>query len=564
MKLTLRFAVLVIVCVLAIGASALIYLTEQSKLLWVPGSALFLAALFGCATLLETQRNLRELAALNAQLERELQTRTQALAERERSLRLVLENIGDGVCEVTRAGRLTGQASAVAVRWFGAPDAERELAGYLFPDDPLSAASFALAFEQLAKGELPWELCRDRLPRRVTRGEAMLELEFKRGLEQDQFAKILIVARDITRAVQAERAELSTREQQSLIAKLVQDKTGFAQFVKDCEGLISSLANARDVTLANRDLYKLKGNAAIFGLSSLAAFCHAIEDRMAASGGLPGAEDLLDLAALWRTRMQSIEEFLYEVGSSRLEVEFGDHARLIESLLARHDYEEIIGMVELWSWPRTAERLSRLQAQASLLAKRLNKSVQVSVEHHDLRVPVGYLETFWPSLFHVLRNAVEHGAEAESARLAFGKSAAANIVLSTRVRDDELVVEVRDDGPGVDRGALLLSAEAKGHVVSAATSLQDLVFMDGVSSRTEATETSGRGIGLAAVKQACEAEGGSVELYSEAGRGATFTFRFPRPVVKTGALAARLERRWSLMPRTAANTNSRRAAAKLG
>jgi signal transduction histidine kinase len=537
-----------------------VYLTAQSALLWVSGVAALIAAVLGGAILLGIRRNLHEVVRLNTNLEAQVKARTQLLAERERSLRVVLDSIGDGLFEVTRAGRLTGEASAAAVRWFGEAAAGRDLASYLFPNDAARAASFAVAFDQLAEDVMPWELCRDQMPRHLLRDSLILELEWKRVVVNDEFTKVLVVVRDISEAVHAERAENTAREQQSLIAKLLQDKAGFAQFVKDCEGLILSLTSASEVRLANRDLQTLKGNSVIFGLGSVAEFCQAIEERVAAAGGLPSAQDIADLAALWRTRMQSIETFLSEVGTSKLEVEFTDHARLIDSLLGRHDYEEIIGMVELWSWPRMAERLARLRAQITHLAQRLGKSVVVTVEHNDLRVPAAYLEQFWPTLIHVVRNAVDHGAQAGSARLAFGKSLAVNIVLATRQSDDGVVVEVRDDGPGIDRGALMHSAQTKGYAVSNATPLQDLVFMDGVSSRSEVSETSGRGIGLAAVKQACEAEGGRVELHSDPGHGTTFTFSFPRPVVKTGALAARLERSWSLVPRSPANTNSRRPA----
>ena len=216
------------------------------------------------------------------------------------------------------------------MRVFGVPQPGSPLPQYLFPDDADQAAQFAVAFDQLAEDILPWDLCRDQMPPRLLRGTQVLELEWKRVIEAGHFTKILVVTRDVTEAVEAERAEKSAREQQSLIGKLLQDKAGFAQFVKECENLISSLSSGRDVSVAKRDLHTLQGNVSIFGLLSLAEFCHAVEDRMAAADGLPSSSDVADLAALWRTRMQSIETFLSELGASRLEVELSDHARLLE------------------------------------------------------------------------------------------------------------------------------------------------------------------------------------------------------------------------------------------
>jgi signal transduction histidine kinase len=256
---------------------------------------------------------------------------------------------------------------------------------------------------------------------------------------------------------------------------------------------------------------------------------------------------------------------LSHLGDGRLEVELADHSRLIHSLLERQDYDEIIGMVELWSWARTAERLARLRAYAEHLATRLGKRISVRVEHHDLRIPRDYLDRFWTTLVHVLRNAVDHGAEPSEIRVAHGKPPETTFVLSTAEVGRDLVIEVCDDGPGMDRAALLRSARAIGKSVPDDAPIEALIFLDGVSSRAQVSETSGRGVGLSAVKAACEADGGSLEVISSAGKGTTFRFRFRQPVVKTGTLAEQLVRRWSLrptisLPAAVANTNLREPA----
>ncbi|HKP59445.1 MAG TPA: ATP-binding protein [Polyangiales bacterium] len=540
-----------------------VFVAARSKLLWVSGIAALLATVFGSLIFFGIRRNMLQIVQLNTNLEAQVRARTASLVQREQALKLVLDSTGDGILEAGRDGMLTGVSSAAAVRWFGAVVPGIKLSAYLYADDSDAAAHFGMAFDQLAEDILPWELCRDQMPRRLELNAMILELDFKRVFEHNEFAKILITVRDVTEAVQSERAERSAREQQSLITKLLQDKAGFAQFVKDSEALIVSLAGAQDEVVAKRDLHTLKGNSGFFGLTTVAEFCHAIEDRLAVEGGLPSAAEVADLAGLWRTRMQSIETFLTELGGSRLEVDLSDHARLIESLLSRKDYAELVTMVELWSWPRTSERLTRMRAHAEHLATRLGKSIEVSLEHNDLRLPREYLERFWPTLIHVVRNAVDHGSEPAEQREAQGKSPRVNLKFRTEQTDDVLVIEVQDDGPGVDRAALLRSARNKQADIADDISLRELVFMDGVSSRANVTETSGRGVGLAAVRQACEAEGGEVELLSEPGKGTTFRFRFRRPVVKPGALAARIERRWSLQPLPAANQNANGVSRKV-
>jgi len=525
-----------------------IYLTARSNLAWVSGIAALLAAVFGGLIFFRIRKNMEDVVRLNTNLEAQVAARTQALAQRERSLRLVLDSTGDGLFEVKRDGKLAGGSSAAAVRWFGEPVADANVWDYLFRGEPDRASEFSMAFDQLAEDILPWDLCRDQMPRRIERGATVLALDYRRVLENDQFTKVLIIVRDVTETVTSERAEKAAREQHNLITKLLKDKGGFAQFVKDCEELLSALSMTHDLVLVKRHLHTLKGNCAIFGLGSIAELCHSIEEKLAASGGPADANDIADLAALWRTRLQSIEAFLTDIrgGSSLMEVDLSDHTRLMESLMRRQDYEEIIAMVEVWGWSRTAERLTRYRAHAEHLAERLAKEVEVTVDHNDLRVPREYLEKFWPTLIHVIRNAVDHGAESPEIRQQKGKSPAMQLQFATRQMPEAFCIEIRDDGPGIDREALLKSARAKNLDVKSDISLLDLVFMDGLSSRENVTETSGRGVGLAAVRDACLKERGKVELVTETGKGTTLRFLFPRPAVKPGALAANIEKRWSV------------------
>jgi chemotaxis protein histidine kinase CheA len=287
--------------------------------------------------------------------------------------------------------------------------------------------------------------------------------------------------------------------------------------------------------------------------------CHAIEDHIAESNALPSAKEVADLAALWRTRLTSIETFLTAMSENRLEIEKSEHDKLILSLIDRTDSVEIVNMVEVWSWPRTSERLVRLRAHAEYLGKRLQKPLEVRLVHNELRAPRDYLEKFWPTLIHVVRNAVDHGAESEAERAAARKPRVTQLELATERSDAGFVISVRDDGRGVDRAALLVAARRLNPTVRDDTPLEQLLFMDGVSSRSEVTHTSGRGVGLSAVGQACLAEGGRVEVITSPGQGTTFRFIFRAPVVKPGALAARLERRWSLLPESEP-ANTQRAA----
>jgi two-component system chemotaxis sensor kinase CheA len=389
------------------------------------------------------------------------------------------------------------------------------------------------------------------MPKRKDTKSVTLELEYKRVYENGVLGRVLIVARDITSRIQAEMAERNAREQQAVIGKLLSDKTGFAQFVDDCETLIANLSSEREPSAVKRIVHTLKGNTAVFGLTSVAEHCHHLETAIAEEQGLPTADAIADLAGLWRQRMQSIEGFLSGLGQESLEIETAEHERLIESLLHRKDYEELLSMVEVWTWYRASDRLARLRAQTEYVARRLGKEVNVVVEHNNLRVPKDYLSKFWPFLVHVTRNAVDHGIERSEDRIAQGKTPTGTVTLRTFSQKENFVVEIADDGMGINLPKLVEAARARRVAVADGATVIDLVCADGLSTRELVTDVSGRGIGMAAVRQACEAEGGSLRIISEAGKGATFQFLFRMPIVKTGILAERVVRRWSLVPPSA-------------
>jgi signal transduction histidine kinase len=523
------------------------YLTARRRIFSVSGFAALLAAGLGSLIFLGIRRNMNEVLVVNTNLEAIVEQRTLALGARERSLRLVLDSTGDGIIGVTPGGNVAEGASAAAERWFGTATPGTPLAKYLFPDDPHAELSFEVAFEQLTSDLMPWDAAVDQVPRRLKRGGTLLELDFKRVAAPGSELSLLVLARDVTERVKSALAEQEAREQQAVVSKLLADKNGFASFVTDTERLLLSLQTEQDAVLLKRNLHTLKGNVAIFGLASLAKRCHEVEDKLELEGQV-GTDAFSQLTTLFRAKMQSIDAFFSGGRKGVYEVETDEHEALMQSLLRRKDYKELLEMVETWTWPRTSEHLGRLRAQVEYTAERLQKQVEVVVEHNDLRVPVDYLDQFWPTLAHVARNSVDHGVEPPDVREALGKKPSAKIRLSTRQDEDYFFVEISDDGGGIDAQALLHAAEVRGVKVAAGQDPLLLIFADGVSTREEITDLSGRGVGLSATKAACEAAGGQVLVRSERTRGTRFVFRFRRPFVKLQGPAEMAARRWSLRP----------------
>ncbi len=174
---------------------------------------------------------------------------------------------------------------------------------------------------------------------------------------------------------------------------------------------------------------------------------------------------------------------------------------------------------------------------AQALAERLEKALApVKITGEPVRLPEERYSAFFRSLVHVFRNAVDHGIETPEDRADADKPEEGEIICRVVREGDDVVVVIADDGCGIDRERLEEKWVKAGHDPdeAAALPLEDLVFADGISSRDESSEVSGRGVGMAAVKAELVKIGGSVSLATEAGQGTSVTFRLP--VVKVDSL----------------------------
>jgi two-component system chemotaxis sensor kinase CheA len=161
--------------------------------------------------------------------------------------------------------------------------------------------------------------------------------------------------------------------------------------------------------------------------------------------------------------------------------------------------------------------------------------VDVRVESDDGRFDPRRWNGFWGAFIHAIRNAVDHGLESNSERVSMGKPPNGRVTLRTFVRDERFVVEISDDGRGMDWGAIALKAKELGIPAETQADLQAALFQQGISTAAQVTDVSGRGIGMGAVHAATKELGGRLEINTTAGRGTTVRMTFPR-----GAMSADL------------------------
>jgi two-component system chemotaxis sensor kinase CheA len=188
------------------------------------------------------------------------------------------------------------------------------------------------------------------------------------------------------------------------------------------------------------------------------------------------------------------------------------------------------------------------------LARRFDKEVRLVIEGADTELDRSVIDEIAEPLLHLLRNSIDHGIETPDQRVAAGKARSGILRLAARHDAGQILIEVSDDGRGINGAAIRRSAVEKGLITrERAASIDDrealdLVFLPGLSTAREISDVSGRGVGMDAVRVAVERLNGSIALASTPGTGTRFSIRLPLTLAIVRALLVRAEGRVFALP----------------
>lgn len=166
------------------------------------------------------------------------------------------------------------------------------------------------------------------------------------------------------------------------------------------------------------------------------------------------------------------------------------------------------------------------------MCKKLGKQARLVLEGEDTEVDKTIVDSIGDPIMHIVRNSMDHGIEeSPEARIAAGKDPVGQIILSARHTGSEVIIQVKDDGQGVNYDAVLSKAIRNGlaqpDVEYSHKDILNFLMAPGFSTNTEVTEFSGRGVGMDVVKKNVEEVGGTVSITSEPGQGMTTTLKIP-------------------------------------
>jgi HPt (histidine-containing phosphotransfer) domain-containing protein/two-component sensor histidine kinase len=463
-------------------------------------------------------------------LEKIVAARTAQLDARNRDMRLVLDTTNQGLLTIDRTLHMSTEKSAVIDTWFGASEAGQTFVAYLERHDVAFAQKLGMAWDQLIEDMLPLSLTIDQLPKRLSAEERHFSLQYSPIMQGETLEKVLVTITDISAEIIRERLESEQHDVLQLLRRVANDKAGVLEFVSEACKLVVDVVDPelQDMVLFKRSLHTLKGNAMIFGVQTISQLCHSLESMLEETGVFPGQVERDQLHQAWNKLSVSVDMLLGSREHPRIEIDDTEYESLLRAVLRGDTSERLAERIRAWKLEPTVRRLQRASEQAQTVAQRLQKgTLRFTLDDQGMRLDGRNWASFWGAFVHVVRNAVDHGIEMPEERVAHGKSAEGHIQLSTRVEDQQLVIAIEDDGRGIDWAMIAQRAHQLGLPYQTHADLVEVLFSDGVSTRSDVSEYSGRGVGMGVVRDACRQRSGEIHVQSHTGRGTRIEFRFP-------------------------------------
>ncbi|MCC7013810.1 MAG: Hpt domain-containing protein [Planctomycetes bacterium] len=480
--------------------------------------------------------------------------REDALLDAHQQMGQLLDNLRQGVLAFDADGRVVGETSRRAREIFG----RESLVGVsivelLYGDREewdLERAAFS-EWPALACGSAPqrWPEIVSAAPsalvlREGTNDERHLSLEFQPIEVGGAVGRVLLLVSDETlkvRLLEAQRQSESehARALESMRRRLSGGPYLYAQFLRQSRERLERIDAQLhdDAAECFRLAHTLKGEARLFDLEALETTAHDIEELLAElrDGRRTGdaSAPLRELLARARDELDAARSALVEaspIGDAVLDqvpVRRDDIERLAELVL---DMSDELDSDSLHNLQRIADRLaarpfgeltSALAEQAPSWAAHDGKHVVVDVSGREVAIKPGLAEVLVGALTHLLRNCVAHGIETGEQREAHGKDPLGRIHVRAHQTADGTVIEVEDDGRGIDVDLIRRRAQELELRLESGRELE-VLFSDRFSTAAQVDELSGRGVGLGAVRSDLARWGYGVRVQSELGAGTRF------------------------------------------
>jgi len=459
------------------------------------------------------------------------------VAERTSSIQSMLDVSGQGFLSFGSDLVVNPEYSTECERIFEDTIKGRRIDELLYSDGEASSEfvrGLTLCFSGNARPEVIFDL----LEHEFRIKDKVVQADFRSVTNE----RVMLILTDVTEERRLKERVRAEDERNERVLRAVAHKIEFGDFVRSAEEMFAHLdGTSTDPESLLRELHTFKGNAGFFGFRGTQQVVHEIEDYVAESDIL-GQQLKMDgkLGRVQGIFTDELEVVSGTLGSDWIHqsdaviVPRSEYLRIQSHVSRRYPQDAALNhALEIHRKLPLAELLGRFPEMASTLALQRGKRIHpVEIVGGEAPIVPERYERLVSSFGHLVRNMVDHGIEPPAEREAAGKTPEGTIRIEIQSDKDAFAIRFSDDGRGISLDRIEKRARDLGLLGASdrpsAARLVALIFNDGFSTSTSATMVSGRGVGLAEVREAVREVGGKINVATRYGKGTTFTVTIPR------------------------------------
>ena len=505
-----------------------------------------------------------EIEKINNSLEEKIKERTSQLRQTMNSIKTLLNNTGEGFLKFNDSLLVEEEYSAECKKIFC-----KNIEHHFFPVliskgdlDSMEMTTDILRKILHEENTIQRELLMSLLPSVIESCQKVLSLKYRLIEEEDDEnqiqKKIMVIIKDITKELSLQNRLKEEKELFEEIIKLIAHYDDFHLLVeeynhfwdKDCPEIIqrSDLSHEEKRNELFRRIHTFKGSFGIFGLKRICEGLHMLENQLEDKDqelkqliekikvnrkyanwleeDMSKVYEYIQPTVLEKQRTTSVErESIKEALDLLNHIEEKDALRKAKQVLQKGQLKPFDEVFE------TQKLLFEFDAQRSGVL-----IDEITVKGKNTLIDDVRLRPLFRSWVHIFRNIIDHGIESPEERAKTGKDIKGKINVEVHKDDRNLTFKIQDDGRGIDPDSISEKAVEKGLAntekikTKSDAQILNFIFEDGFSTKKTLSETSGRGVGLAAVKKEVEKLSGTIQVLSQKDVGTTFVLKIPRTV----------------------------------
>jgi signal transduction histidine kinase len=467
----------------------------------------------------------------------------ESLAEANAQISVLLNNSDEGFLTFGSDFLIEGHYSIECEKMLGSFIFEARIETLLYPNNKYDQNRFVemlnFVFDSCDNDKI--EMFLSIFPKEVRIDGKYLSVRYK-ALEAKH---IMLILNDITQEKELQERVEQEQKRLKFVVNSLKNRDEVLESVEEFRRFLDEIKSLSSFEEAYRAIHTFKGTFAEYDFYYLPKELHECESNLSRATSHGESDSFLTLIETCIPALKSnLESDLKALGEALGEEFFESSDAIfinkneiyqieakVKSIISSQadrmemsvDAMEVLKFFKEVHYKPFAEMLHAYPKIVEQLAVRLEKEVApLKIEGGAFKVDPQRFGSFMKSLVHVFRNALDHGVETPDERVDAGKEEVATLSCKAVLQDGWVMLEISDDGRGIDEEKLKAKAEELGVIFY--SSPLELVFEDSLSTKDEVSEISGRGVGLSALKAQVEKLGGRIEIDTQAGRGTTFRF----------------------------------------